>query len=362
VRPRRVVRGGLLLFGTAVVLGAGGLVALRLGGPAVWVVRLEIAAGAGLVMVLVFGALLGPGARWLAGERRPLDEQERKDLTAKDRVDAVNSARQTLMQSATGLVVIAGVVFTAAGLVYTARTLHTSEQGQITDRYTKAVDQLGSDKLDIRLGGIYALERLAVDSPRDDRTVYDVLTTFAREHAPKSKAKTPDQPTTDIQAALTVIGRRKPVDDGFKVDLGDVHLEGAHLTYAHLSGAHLSGAYLSSAYLFDSDLTYANLGTTDLSGAVLYDANLSGAELGGANLSGAELAGANLSKASLVYVNLSNAILVNAHLSGVNLTGAHLSGVDLRGADLRGADLRGVRGISVEEIHRQAQTDSHTRF
>lgn len=285
-----------------------------------------------------------------------------KGLSLKDRLELLDKRRATRHQYVNSGGILLTIMLTALSLFYTHQNLASSQQGQITDRYTKAVDQLGSDKLDIRLGGIYALERLAVDSPRDDRTVYDVLTTFAREHAPKSKAKTPDQPTTDIQAALTVIGRRKPVDDGFKVDLGDVHLEGAHLTYAHLSGAHLSGAYLSSAYLFDSDLTYANLGTTDLSGAVLYDANLSGAELGGANLSGAELAGANLSKASLVYVNLSNAILVNAHLSGVNLTGAHLSGVDLRGADLRGADLRGVRGISVEEIHRQAQTDSHTRF
>jgi hypothetical protein len=69
------------------------------------------------------------------------------------------------MQSATGMVMIAGVVFTAAGLVYTACTLHTTEQGQITDRYTRAVEQLGSDKLDIRLGGIYALERVGLQNP-----------------------------------------------------------------------------------------------------------------------------------------------------------------------------------------------------
>jgi hypothetical protein len=26
----------------------------------------------------------------------------------------------------------------------------------VTDRYTKAIEQLGSDKLDVRIGGIYA--------------------------------------------------------------------------------------------------------------------------------------------------------------------------------------------------------------
>jgi len=44
------------------------------------------------------------------------------------------------------------------------RTFELTEQGQVTDRYTKAIEQLGSDKLDVRIGGIYALERIARDS------------------------------------------------------------------------------------------------------------------------------------------------------------------------------------------------------
>ena len=52
----------------------------------------------------------------------------------------------------------------------------------MTDRYTKAIEQLGSDKLDVRIGGIYALERIARDSARDHPAVMEVLTTFIREH------------------------------------------------------------------------------------------------------------------------------------------------------------------------------------
>jgi len=54
------------------------------------------------------------------------------------------------------------------------RTLELSEQGQVTDRYTKAIEQLGSDKLDVRIGGIYALERVARDSARDHPTIMEV--------------------------------------------------------------------------------------------------------------------------------------------------------------------------------------------
>ena len=58
-----------------------------------------------------------------------------------------------------------------------------TEQGQVTDRYTKAIEQLGSDKLDVRVGGIYALERIARDSKTDHPTVMEVLAAFIREHS-----------------------------------------------------------------------------------------------------------------------------------------------------------------------------------
>jgi hypothetical protein len=43
--------------------------------------------------------------------------------------------------------------------------LDITRRGQITERFTQAIDQLGSESLEIRLGGIYSLERTA----REDR-------------------------------------------------------------------------------------------------------------------------------------------------------------------------------------------------
>ena len=59
-----------------------------------------------------------------------------------------------------------------------------SEQGQITERFTRAVDQLGSERPDVRLGGIYALERIANDSPPDQSTIGEVLTAYIRQRSP----------------------------------------------------------------------------------------------------------------------------------------------------------------------------------
>jgi hypothetical protein len=62
------------------------------------------------------------------------------------------------------------------------RTYALAREGQITERFTRAVEQLGDEKLDIRLGGIYALERIARDSETHYEPVMEVLMAFLREN------------------------------------------------------------------------------------------------------------------------------------------------------------------------------------
>jgi len=142
----------------------------------------------------------------------------------------------------------------------------------------------------VRIGGIYALERVARDSRRDHPTVIEVLAAFIREHSheqrPTAGPATDALPlrTTrpDVQAAVTVIGRRISRNDREPIDLAGVSLTGASLTRANLHSANLTGADLLRA-----DLTGASLGGADLTGAYLVSADLTGASLGGADLTGA---------------------------------------------------------------------------
>ena len=158
----------------------------------------------------------------------------------------------------------------------------------------KAIEQLGSDKLDVRIGGIYALERIALDSAKDHPTVMAVLTAFIREHShepwPRSDADQPVQESTrpGVQAAVTVVGRRDPQHDILVIDLA-----GARLTRADLGAADFGDALLVGA-----DLTGANLGRATLTRANLADARLGGADLVHADLGAAVLAGANLTRAT----------------------------------------------------------------
>jgi hypothetical protein len=91
-----------------------------------------------------------------------------------------------------------------------------TEQGQITDRFSRAIDQLGqegTDKLDLRLGGIYGLERIMRDSSADEPAIVEVLCAFVRDHAHRGTEPSPapgpsgaalpvPTPTTDMGAYL----------------------------------------------------------------------------------------------------------------------------------------------------------------
>jgi hypothetical protein len=291
--------------------------------------------------------------------------------------DVTQASPDARLQAASGFrtAYVAGLAGLAAlgSLAMANRTYRLTQQGQLTERYTRAVEQLGSDKLDVRLGGIYALERIAKDSKRDHPTVVEVLSAFVREHSDpahtdsepsiakvlstflqgdsdpaaegqpdaKQPARKPN-PTADVMSALTVLGRLPSLPNMPRADLSNAHFvgadlrgtnlsdvvfAGANLRGADLEGADLNGSWLSKANLQEAELPLANLqeanlGRADLRLAKLYGANLRAVFLGEADLEGARLLGANLREANLRYADLRGADLEEAILDGVQLQGA----------------------------------------
>jgi len=346
-----------------------------------------------IVAVLLLVALLvvlGLALRWYLNPENKLSIVQRRDL-----VQGLASAGQALAVFLTGAVGLTGLFFTwrntRLARESTQETLELTEQGQITERFTRAIDQLGATdettgkpRLEIRLGGIYALERIAWDSPeRDYSTVMEVLTAYVRENTPQapwpsegssdgastSNAATaeadegeqqpvppePGRPTADIQAILDVLKRsqfRVPEEYRTLLDLSEADLQGANLHRANLQGASLQYAKLQKA-----DLQHAKLQKADFHGANLTAANLRHAKLQEADLSVANLQGAKLQGAFLQEANLSVAFLQGANLTSANLQGAFLQRADLRGADLQyaanlqGADLQ-LANLQEANLHK----------
>jgi hypothetical protein len=207
------------------------------------------------------------------------------------------------------------------------KSLKVTEEKQVTERFSKSIEHLGSDKIDVRLGGIYALEQIAIDSPKKYHwTIVEILSAFVREKRPLNSTEIVG---IDIQAALNVLGRRKVEQDpkGKYINLRKVNLIGVEIQSANLNHVDLSGANLNGSNLKDAILNYANLRETDLS-----DANFRGATLVNANLKGSNLNNADLSYADLCWTDISEANLSQATL--INVT---FQATDFKGANLNGA-------------------------
>jgi hypothetical protein len=205
-----------------------------------------------------------------------------------------------IVQAAGGAVLLGGLLFTARNLRATQDKLDIDRQGQLTNRFIQATGQLGAElkggqpNVEVRLGGIYALNRISNDWPKDYWPIADVLTAYVRHNArwnPASGEEASEStPTTDIQAILTVLGR-SDAPGGFserhKLDLRNTDLRGAEFWDAHLEWTDFWGAHLERAKFWGAVLRYAKLEQAHLAGA-----NLRAAKLEGASLEGADVAGA----------------------------------------------------------------------
>ena len=286
--------------------------------------------GSGLLVIVLVSIVAVP--RWTyppltAAQLRGVTSVQERIQLQQAQSGLADGARSAVLQSLAGLVVVAGAAATW-------RQVHISREGQITDRFTRAVDQLGSEKAEVRMGGIYALERIARNSAADRNAVQYLLGAFIRTRMPwpAGTQRGPEHPTAavdeqlpwmrvrapDIQAAIGALGRRPPSPDAqivslSRVDLRSIALRGSRLSGVRLRYANLARAVLDGVWLDGSDLTAIDLRRAFLRGAHLQHANLSRASLQDADLSHADLRQADLRGADLTGATLDGAIFTRAH-------------------------------------------------
>jgi hypothetical protein len=188
------------------------------------------------LLLLAGSAVLGLLIMWLLPAL--LTRHPAHGMTAAERLKAVNDVRTPLV----GFVVLLG---SAATVWFTARTHRLGREGQVTDRYTRAVGQLGDAKTPVRVGGVYALERIGHDSPRDRDTIIFVLGAFVREQSRETR-KRQDVPPEDVRAALRVAGRLL-ASSATQLDLRDANLRNTDLSNIPAARVMLDGADLTDS-------------------------------------------------------------------------------------------------------------------
>jgi hypothetical protein len=227
----------------------------------------------------------------------------------------------------------------------TQETWRQNQRGQSANRFTQAIDQIGSDKIEKRLGGIYALDQITRDDKEYRGRVTEVLCAYIRTNYPRPEEPVPQEPEesgswaknflqniknsvtrgiqsvrslgrepmteletwmephfpqerSDIDAILAIFRRTLKTDADLYRD-GEGSVDYLELNRTDLRRANLENVSLEQANLANTYLPHANLRA-----AVLKGASLRSSELEYAILEQADLLDTNLSKANLQYANL----------------------------------------------------------
>ncbi len=188
-------------------------------------------------------------------------------------------------------------IFSGLGAVFGFYTsiirTETAEQGQITERLNKAIENLGKNDnnkpvLEVRLGALYALERIAKDSIRDHIQIMEILFAYVRSNSPEKTSTNKNKHTDaqeDIKAAITIIARRGEWPEGKKrleqelqktcaIRLYGCDLRGALLYGGNMRGASFIGSHMQRMVIINADLSGAWICSANITDAQLDDANM----------------------------------------------------------------------------------------
>lgn len=329
-----------------------------------------------LVAVLVVFVAVSWDTLWLPSA----DELEQRKLQV--------SAWTTLGQILGGFAILFVAYWTLRRVRALEKRVEVEQEGRIAERFSRAVDQLGSDKLEVRLGGIYALEGIARESKRYHWTIMEIITGYIRRHTSFTESAfhsrddsvlvnhepdcPSDMPLPEIQTILTVIGRRKHITkEESKLDLRNVNISNTTLkgdfSNIDFSGSCLDccvyvGSGFSNTSFFSARMRKFRVEDVELIGKpaefdnIIFElCNLSWSVMKSVRLNQANLHGTRCISANLSDAHLSNCSFARAMLQGAYLVGAIFSNTDVSGADftktvLRKANLRGAIGLTSEQL------------
>jgi hypothetical protein len=239
---------------------------------------------------------------------------------AKDIAKAISDARSALTQIALAAGAGGTLFFTWRNSLQSAEDSRAAraltQEARTSENFIKAVEQMGSDKPTLHVGGIFGLGRVLQNAkPEGDYwPVMDVLTAFVRENFPISdpsrRRRRAGNAPEDLQAALNVLARRsvngQPPDRGGKdspIDLHESNLTDTWMANGHFESGFFVGCNFTGANLTNSKFQYANFSKAVLDKAEMGDSDWTkvsfGEEVFGyADFGAADLRDADLSQAT----------------------------------------------------------------
>jgi hypothetical protein len=275
--------------------------------------NLEIVAIVLLAMVAVALAI------WLI-PRWQVDRWRRAGISDEEKLAGLGvQARSSITQAFGGLALVVTLAITAFQANETRRTaektqenvdknFRLAEQGQVSERFSRAVEQLGATDeegkpaTDVRTGALFSVMRIGIDSEVYTQPALLVVASYVRTHFAQPPTLAPNgckarfeftQNQPDVANALRFVLYRIAAKLETKDLLGlrGANLRGLALDGLNLEGFDLTGIKFGHASLVRANFRGAKLHRANFEHACLIDADLTGASVAGATFTGATFTG-----------------------------------------------------------------------
>jgi len=304
-------------------------------------------------------------------------------------IDALFAPFPNYQEAARNFLLAFASAFGAPFLVWRAWVAHrqavaSAEQARIalenhiTGIFSKSIELMGSVReaeaprpdgtiairfmpnIEGRLGAIYSLERILRESEKDRVAILETLCAYVREISPFetpedeaersvfNQGEAPPRPTMrkDVQAAITVIGRR-PDGVATALDLQHSNLIAYDFSSLNFDTANFSDSFLNGANMRRGSFKFCVFKDAFMRSAKLQDARFDGSTFDDCDLRNAEIDETHFACTKFIDTDLRRARVTRFHIEGANLENAFGYSLEY---SVKSIMNKGVDHINAQEI------------
>lgn len=237
--------------------------------------------------------------------------------------------------------------------------------------------------IESRLGALYSLERLLAESIRDQRTIIETLCAYVRENSPLEipegdaeaqqlfRGKNPPSAThrADVQAALTIIGRRpecvrvRAATENWRLDLRGSNLISYDFSHLNFERADFDNSFLNAANLIGGRFEWCYFRGVFFRSADLTNASFRNSTFSHCDVTKSKIASTDFRSATLIEIDLRNANVASIDIRGTNLEKAFSSSLDYMLEFAKNNEFTGSAAIefgSLLQLFQKAAADDKT--
>ena len=269
-----------------------------------------------------------------------------------DLVKFVDKGKEaTIISIVGGVIAIVGLILFYQRLEKQEEQIDLQRKQRTDDRFTTAVNLLGSSETSARTGAIYSLYHLSIEDKKYRKEVAQILCSHIRSktNEPDYKEEHKDRPSNEIQSTIDLLLKDKDGNKGLycqdfakRKSFPQANFEYAYLVKADFYEAQCQGANFNHAQCQEAKFNEAQCQKADFwvaqcQGVDFWDAQCQGADFYEAQCQGADFLNAQCQGASFYKAQCQGADFDETHFQGADFEETQCQGAGFSFAQCQGA-------------------------